>query len=177
MQIAGSEERQVSSPASFEDVASEHLPMIRRLAAAHEADPDAQDDLVQDILCALWRALPGFRGDGSMRGFVARIAANRAVTHVQRSIAAPPTSELTEQLPSSVPSPETCAILRDQHDKLLAALRVLPIALREPVVLTLEGLSQTEIATVLGLTPNAVAIRMHRARSALRELLENRHDI
>lgn len=149
--------------------------MIRRIAAAHEANTHAREDLVQDILYALWRGLPRFRGEGSLRGFVARIATNRAVTHVQRSISVPKATELTDPLSSTQPTPEASAIAVDEQDKLLRALRALPTGLRAPALLTLEGLTPSEIATVLGLTPNAVAIRMTRARNALRNLLEN-HD-
>jgi RNA polymerase sigma-70 factor (ECF subfamily) len=59
----------------------------------------------------------------------------------------------------------------DDKERLLRALRTLPIGLREPALLTLEGLTQQEIAGVLGITPNAVAIRMMRAKSQLRKLL------
>lgn len=59
----------------------------------------------------------------------------------------------------------------DDKGRLVKALRVLPIGLREPALLALEGLTQQEIAGILGITPNAVAIRMTRAKSQLRKLL------
>jgi len=145
--------------------------MIRRIAAAHESNASAREDLVQDILCAVWRALPGYRGEGNLRGFVARIAANRAVTHVQRALKRPASAELPCDLAAPDASPEAAAIILDERSRLVAAVRALPIGLKEPALLALEGLSPAEIAGVLGLTPNAVAIRMTRARSALRALL------
>lgn len=160
----------MSAP-SFDHVIADHLPMIRRIAAAHESDASAQEDLVQDILCAVWRALPRFRGDGSLRGFIARVAANRAITHVQRMLKLPDSAELPSDLVASEPGPEARAIASDEKDRLVAALRALPIGLREPALLALEGLGQQEIASVLGITSNAVAIRMVRARSQLRRLM------
>jgi RNA polymerase sigma-70 factor (ECF subfamily) len=56
-------------------------------------------------------------------------------------------------------------------DKLLAAVRTLPLAHRQTALLALEGLAPREIADVLGITTNAVAIRMFRAKQHLRELL------
>jgi RNA polymerase sigma-70 factor, ECF subfamily len=156
----------------FDQAIAAHLPMIQRIAAAHEADASAREDLVQDILYAVWRALPGFRGEGSLRGFVARVAANRAVTHVQRALKAPDSDELLADRVASVePGPEAQAIALDERARLAAALRSLPISLRETALLALEGLTQQEIAVVLGITPNAVAIRMLRARSELRKIL------
>jgi RNA polymerase sigma-70 factor (ECF subfamily) len=106
-----------------------------------------------------------------LRSFIARIAANRAVTHVQRSLRLPDSTELTNDLAACERGPEAHAIAMDDRGKLVKALRTLPIGLREPALLALEGLTQQEIADILGVTPNAVAIRMMRAKSRLRKLM------
>lgn len=160
----------VSAP-GFDQAIADHLPMIRRIAAAHESNASAREDLVQDILYAVWRALPNFRGEGSLRGFIARIAANRTVTHVQRALKVPDSAQLNADLVAPDLDPEVHAIVRDESTRLATALSTLPIGLREPALLALEGLTPREIASVLGITANAVAIRMTRARSALRKIL------
>ena len=63
---------------------------------------------------------------------------------------------------------------REDGARLLSAMQELPIGLRQVLTLALEELPQGEIADVLGITENAVAIRMHRARRLLRTLLEER---
>jgi RNA polymerase sigma-70 factor (ECF subfamily) len=156
---------------SFDEIVAEHLTMIRRISTAYEADPAAREDLVQDILCAVWRALPRFRGEGGLRGFIARIATNRAVTHVQRALRVPGATGLTNDLPASECGPEAHAIASDDKDRFSRALRALPIGLKEPALLALEGLTQQEIGGALGISANAVAIRMTRAKSQLRKLL------
>lgn len=161
----------LTSAPSFEQAVVDHLPMIRRIAAAHESNASIREDVVQDILCAVWRALPNFRGEGSLRSFIARVAANRAVTHVQRALKVPDSSELTRDLVASEPGPEEHAIAVDEKERVVAALRALSIGLREPALLVLEGLTQQEIAHVLGITPNAVAIRIMRAKYQLRKLV------
>src|SRR6185437_2698239 len=148
----------VGSVPRFDQVMADHLPMIRRIAAAHESNVTTRQDLVQDILCAVWRALPNFRDEGGLRAFIARIAANRAVTHVQRALRLPDSTELTCDIAASEPDPEAHAIAVSEKGRLLAALRALPIGLRVPALLVLEGFSQQEIASVLGISPNAVAI-------------------
>jgi len=142
--------------------------MIRRIAASHEADPQLREDLAQEILCAVWRAAPSFRGDAALRTFVARIATNRAVTHVKRALARPRSAPLPDDIAVRGEDAESQAIARDRDARLLAAVRALPMALREPALLTLEGLPVAEIAKVLGVTPNAVAVRMSRAKQTLR---------
>jgi RNA polymerase sigma-70 factor (ECF subfamily) len=49
----------------------------------------------------------------------------------------------------------------------------LPIIYRQVIVLALEGLEYTEIAEVLGVSDNNVAVRANRARQLLRQLLED----
>lgn len=171
MSSARAADQLVTSAPPFDEIIANHLAMVRRIAAAYEANPTAREDLVQEILCAVWRALPHFRGESGLRGFIARIAANRAVTHVQRALRVPDSSALSNDIAVSESSPEAHAIAIDHKERLLSALRTLPIGLREPALLALEGLTQPEIAGVLGITPNAVAIRMMRAKSQLRKLL------
>ena len=57
------------------------------------------------------------------------------------------------------------------RDRLLDAVRQLSPALRQPLMLRLEGLENREIASILDIQPGAVAVRLTRARDALRPLL------
>lgn len=163
----------MTSRTAFDQVAREHDAMIKRIASSHESAPHLAEELVQDIYLAIWKALPSFRKDSSLRTFVARIATNRAVTHVVRALKRPPSSELPEDLAAPDASPETTAIAQDRKTRLLAAVRRLPLTYRETVLLALEGLTAGEIADVLGISANAVAIRLSRGKELLRGLLEN----
>lgn len=156
---------------TFEQIAQEHEAMIKRIAASYEARPHLAEELVQEIYFAIWRAIPTFRGDASIRTFVARIATNRAVTHVARAVKSTPPVELKEELEAPGESPETQVITADQECKLVSAIRGLPLAYRQPAMLTLEGFTPKEIADSLGITTNAVAIRMSRAKELLRSLV------
>ena len=145
--------------------------MIQRIASSYEAEGRQVEDLVQDIYFAVWRALPSFRGDSSLRTFVARIAANRAVTHVARAVKMPPSLELSEHIPAPGENPESQAIASDRSARLAVSVRSLPLAYRQTAMLALEGLAPKEIADVLGITTNAVAIRMSREKELLRRLM------
>ncbi|MDQ0596313.1 DNA-directed RNA polymerase specialized sigma24 family protein [Streptomyces canus] len=63
------------------------------------------------------------------------------------------------------------------HPELHAALGTLGALDREVVLLwAWEGLTPREIAEVTGLTPNAVSIRLHRAKKKLAALLDRKND-
>ena len=154
----------------------EHDRALQRLAASYERDPARQQDLVQDIWLAVWQALPRFRGDCSERTFVFRIAHNRAVSHIdhwQRRRADSLDDEAS--IEAAQPDPERAFSARQRRDQLRAAVQSLPLALRQVVVLSLEGLSHAEIADVTGITINNVAVRLTRARAALSRLLGAGH--
>lgn len=151
----------------IEQIFAEHGPMITRIAATYEADPHHAADIVQEILVALWKALPHFRGEASLRTFVARIAHNRCVSHVVRQSKGAGTTELSADLPAADAGPESSAIQEERQQALLARIRRLPLAYRAPVTLTLEGFRPAEIAELLGVSVNAVGIRLTRAKALL----------
>ena len=157
----------------FETLLAEHGPMLRRIAGSYEADPERRRELEQDILLAVWRALPRFRHEAPIRAFLARVAHNRAVTHVSREAAQPRRSPLDEAMPSDAPTPHDQVEAEDLRARLAEAVRALPLSLRQPAVLTLEGFSPAEIGPMLGLNANAVSIRLTRARSALKMLMNS----
>ena len=156
---------------AFEQIVREQGAMIKRIASSHEAETHLVEELVQEIYFAIWRALPSFRQDSSLRTFVARIATNRSVTHVARALRSPRSVELSDQIPAPNDNPESQAIALDRKTRLTSAVRSLPLAYRQTALLALEGLTPKEIADVLGITTNAVAIRMMRAKELLRGLI------
>src|SRR5262249_52336928 len=81
--VTGDYQVRMTTTPSFDEIVSQYGPMIGRIASGYETDVHLAEDLVQDILIALWRALPSFRGDASLKTFVARLATNRAVSHVR----------------------------------------------------------------------------------------------
>ena len=151
---------------------SEHDGAIRRLSAGYERDPSRRQDLVQDIWLAVWQALPRFRNDCSERTFVFRIAHNRAVSHIQHWQRRR-TDPLDDDAPVAAqsPDPEHALSQQQRRERLQAAVQGLPLGLRQVVVLTLEGLSNADVAEIAGISENNVAVRMTRARAELTRLL------
>jgi RNA polymerase sigma factor (sigma-70 family) len=158
-----------STEVRFGRLITEHGRALRRLVAAYELDPDERDDLLQEIAFGIWRALPSFREACSERTFVFRIAHNTAITHGRRAatrrraVTIDPGADSTDPRPD--PDQQSAAAALQAH--VLAALQQLSPALRQTMVLSLEGLSHGEMADVLGTTAGAVAVRLNRAREAL----------
>ncbi len=155
----------------FAAVLREHAGLLARIAASYEADPSLRDDLLQDIALALWRALPAWRGEAALKTFVARVAHNRGATHVLGQRRLPRSDAAGDELPDLRLGPEEHARLSQDLGRLQQAVRALPLALRQAVTLALEGFSHAEIAAALGASANSIAVRLSRARVALKSLL------
>jgi RNA polymerase sigma factor (sigma-70 family) len=160
----------------YEEILRRDGAALRRVAAAYENDPGRREDLFQDVCLAIWQALPRFRGDSSERTFVFRIAHNRGLTHRSRrrpdAAAVADLETVAGRLTDPRPGPEAAAREGERRERLRAAVLSLPLEPRQILSLTLEGLSNLEIADVLGITENHVAVRLNRARRALRQTLE-----
>src|SRR5688572_11491446 len=150
----------------------EHCALIVRIARSHECDRGRAEELVQDIHVAIWQALPKFRGEANVRTYVARIAQNRAITHVTREARRPrsaPLDDIADVMPTDAATPEDAAAETQARRRLQRAVAELPLALRLAVTLALEGFSPNEVATVLGISESAASVRLHRAKAALME--------
>lgn len=155
----------------FELVVREFAPLVARIAASYEADHGLREDLVQQIWIAIWQSLASWRGDGSLKGFVAKIAQNRAISYVSRQLRQPRSAQLYDNLRLELPSPEDRVIESREREQLVLAMRRLPLPQRQVIVLILEGFSYGEIAGMLDIAPNALALRLSRAKGALAKML------
>lgn len=162
----------MSQNADFAQLLKDYAPLLARVASTYEADPSLRKDLIQDMSLAVWRALDGFRGEASLKTFVARIAHNRAVDHVLKETRRQDRHHLNEPL-ESLSSPTTVHKHESVMD-LMAALRKLDIGYRQVLALQLEGFNQAEIGSALGLSEVNVAQRARRARLQLEQLLNRR---
>jgi RNA polymerase sigma-70 factor (ECF subfamily) len=157
--------------AHIERVLHEHGQALRRLARAYAWDDAGVDDLMQEIAIALWDALPAFRGECSERTYVFRVARHRALTHRHRHRRATEPLAAAERVEDPAPLADEAAERHAQHEVLMRHVQQLPEGLRSVVVLRLEGMHDAEIAEVLGLSAGNVAVRLTRARAALRSAM------
>jgi RNA polymerase sigma factor (sigma-70 family) len=152
---------------AVEALLREHGAALARLVRGYAREEAAQQDLLQEIALALWRALPGFRGECSARTFVYRVAHNRCIDLTLRRariVEAP----LEEAAHAAAGDHEQALAHREQIERLLGHVRGLELPYRMAVMLSLEGLPHAEIAAVLGITEAAASVRLHRAREVLK---------
>ncbi len=133
--------------------------------------PSVVEDLVQDVFLRAMPRVASLRDVSHFGGWLATIARNRAADFFRQShpgvesLAGSPDAESQGKGGSSSYKAEAHAIL--------AAIRTLPEAYREPLILRLvEGMTGPEIAARIGLTHGSVRVNLHRGMQQLRQILE-----
>jgi RNA polymerase sigma-70 factor (ECF subfamily) len=160
--------------AHLEAWAATHAGILFKVARAFARDRADQEDLIQEILYALWGALPTFRSDSSSATFVYRVAHNRALNwqrarrrYRQRVMSA---HRLGAFEPGGSEDPET----RVRLERLYDGIRGLRPLDRTLVLLYLDELSYAAISEITGLSENHVGVRLSRIRQELARILAER---
>jgi RNA polymerase sigma-70 factor (ECF subfamily) len=149
-------------------VLDEHGLAIARLAGGYERSQAQRDELVQEILLNIWRALPSFREEASLRTWVYRIAHNVAIRHVQRDVRQPKAQPQVEEQPTTSSVDDDVDVARSQK-RLRTLIAALKPTDQQIIILYLEDVAQPEIAAITGLTQANISTRVHRIKQALAE--------
>jgi RNA polymerase sigma-70 factor, ECF subfamily len=167
--------------AAFEEFVRRFERRVRGLLARILDDQRDVEEAAQDTFVQAWRHLDRFRGDAAPFTWLYRIAVNEALQRMRRRELPTVSVDQVPGLDLEVePGPTRRAPAADveaENRELLAFLaervRALPPEFRAPLVLRdIEGLSNREVAEVLGLSLAAAKSRIHRARMAIRRELE-----
>lgn len=172
-------------PLAFEALVREYggrmLAAARRLVGT---DDDARD-VVQEAFLAAFRAIHTFAGAARLSTWLHRIVINAALMKLRsrRARREEPIDALLPRFdeeghwaePASHWDTATDVLLerREMQAMVRNAIDRLPVNYRSVLLLRdIEELDTEETASLLGVTPNAVKTRLHRARQALRTLLQ-----
>ena len=142
--------------------------LARYLAGAGAASAEVED-LVQETFFKAFRGMDGWRGAGSLRGWLFRIASNLLKDQFRHNKGRV-FLEITDQdlRDHSDPSGEFAASEAEQ--RLKEELGRLPHMQREVFLLRVQqGMEYEEIAGVLGTTPGAARVHYHHAVKRLKE--------
>ncbi|MBN1478116.1 RNA polymerase sigma factor [Candidatus Sumerlaeota bacterium] len=166
--------------AAFEALIVRHSSLVHAIAMAHLRDPEAAQDLAQEVFLRVCLHLGQLRPPLRFGPWVSRITRNLALDwkrRAQRASRLLPTIPLDDQAHrmAQTSEREVREIMSDEDDTraLHRALGKLPPAQRELVLLHFaEGLDQREIAERLGVHPATVGRHLRRALRRMRGLLE-----
>jgi len=162
---------------AFDVLMRRHEPRMINLARKTMGNNADAEDAVQEAMAAAWFKLGQFDQSLLFAPWVARIVLNKCRDQlrkrkVMRLFDLGPHNEL-EQVATDSPDQHESAEAGQSLKFVQKEISNLPTRLREALVLvTFDGQSQAEAATILGTTEKAIETRIYRARNRLREKLE-----
>lgn len=149
-----------------------HVAGVMAVARKYLGDTDRAADAAQDTFLAAFRAIKTFHATARLGTWLHRIAVNECLMKLRsdrrrRTVPLDAGCEtIARREADALECGETANRVRESLERLPAAFRTI-IELRD-----LEGLDTTETAERLGTSTAVVKTRLHRARHALREILE-----
>lgn len=162
---------------AYAELMRRHREPVYRLIRSHVGDADAALDVTQQSFIAAFTALNRYDARRPFRIWMMRIAINKARDWARRRAVrrfftfARPMEEAAD-VADPVALADVRLAARLELDRTMAAIAGLPTNLKDVLVLrTVEGLSQSESAAVLGISEKAVETRLRRARAKLSDIL------
>jgi RNA polymerase sigma-70 factor, ECF subfamily len=172
----------------FDEIYAAFQPKILRYLAGLVGEHEAED-LTQEVFVKVNRALRDFRGESKLSTWLYRVATNTALDKLRspsfRQSESPDLID-TDETPiddrntwtgEKTPPVEQQIYREEMNECIREYIGRLPESYRTVLVLSeMEELSNNEIAEILGASLETVKIRLHRARTKLRQELESHCD-
>ena len=177
---------QAGDTVAFEALMRKYGARLLRLARRFLSSEEDARDALQDAMVAVFKSIGNFESNSMLSTWLHRIVVNASLMKLRAKRRRHEEIDIEDYLPRfqedghqvepSQPwteSPQSMLEREELRELVRASIEKLPEPYR--IVLHLrdiEEMSTEETAQVLGITPNAVKIRLHRARQALRTLLD-----
>jgi RNA polymerase sigma factor (sigma-70 family) len=161
--------------AAFDEIVEQHGAEIAALANRLLGWPQDVDDVIQEVFLAAFRGLATFRGECRLRSWLFTITINKC-RHHRRRLSRLRLIRIDEAGSHLYVNRDAtmAAIDAESLGRVRRAVRTLPDKYREAVVLRyLQGLDTSEVCRLLGITANALNVRLSRARERLKHDLDN----
>jgi len=176
---------QSGDSAAFEELVRVHGPRLLRVARRMMPTEEDARDAVQDAFVSAFKSIGTFEAGSKLSTWLHRIVVNACLMKLRAKRRRPEETiedylprfqEDGHQVESSVAwneSADTMIERAELRDLVRSSIDRLPDTYRVVLLLRdIEELAADEVAKILGITTNAVKIRLHRARQALRTLLD-----
>jgi RNA polymerase sigma factor (sigma-70 family) len=171
------EDLRQSAACQFDAVVRPHFEALYRAAMRLTRSHEDSEDLIQEVALRAWPELDRLETLDSPRAWLLRVQYRIFVDEFRRRRRSPvvpgssnPDADLTA---SDGPGPEELAESAQRRRQLARVWNSLERRQRALLALHAEGYTLAELAAITGLTPNAVGVRLHRARARLARLIRN----
>jgi len=155
---------------------ADHIAILYRVVNGF-AEGDDRHDLMQEVMLAVWHAIPRFRAESKPTTFLYRVSHNAALSWqrtrhnyrrcVEQAAIFAEIDVQSDHMPSHDP----------RLDDLYAAIRRLPELDRSLILLSLDDVTYAEMAVIHGLSESNVGVRLNRIKQRLTKEMEKHHEL
>lgn len=157
---------------NFESIYAENYSKVMRLCLGYVSGDKAQaQDLVQDVFIKVWDNLKNFRQEASLSTWIYRITVNTCLVYLRTHKVRRTNNNLPINLESqpNTDSENTEA----KFKRLYTCINKLNEDNKAIILLELEGLPQKEIAEIVGISHEALRVRIYRIKNELTKCVNN----
>ena len=168
---------QQGDPRAFQEIFEIYKDRIYALCRHMAGNAEDAEDLTQEVFISAFKNIGGFRAEAAFGTWLYRIATNSCLGRLRKwapeRVSFDALSAVDAAPAAPGPNPEDMVVRKELTRRMEAAVAALPENLRLVFVLgTLEGMRYREIAEVAGCSEEAVKMRVHRARTQVRDRLK-----
>ncbi len=156
------------SDTQFLEKIKESQGIIYKLVALYANDAEEKKDLYQEILLQAWKGYASFRNDSKFSTWLYRICLNTILTQKRKTNKV----DYKDSLETLSPIVQNNATQNEDASRLRLAIRQLAETDRAIISMNLDGYENAEIADLLGISNNHVAVKLHRIKQQLGNFLK-----
>jgi RNA polymerase sigma-70 factor (ECF subfamily) len=142
--------------------------IIFKLVALYANDAEEKKDLYQEVLLQAWKGYPAFRSDAKFSTWLYRLCLNTILTQKRKTSKV----DYKESLETFSHSVQNTATQNEDVARLRLAIRQLAETDRAIISMHLDGYDNAEIADLLGISNNHIAVKLHRIKQQLGNFLK-----
>jgi RNA polymerase sigma factor (sigma-70 family) len=155
----------------FFDWTRNHSAIVHHVVNGFAAGDD-RNDLLQEVLLAVWKSIPAFRGQAKPTSYLYRVCHNAALLWTRTEKNYRKRVDQFGALASNDSAPYTDPLAEERLAKLYSSIRQLKPLDRSLILMSLDGLSYREMAEVLGLSESNVGVKISRIKNQLAQTMK-----
>lgn len=164
--------RRCEAERRFVDITRNHGGLVASICLSFARSKEEFEDLRQDAFLNIWRGLDCFRADSSVSTWVYRITLNTCISSQRKNRGGERQAEALNEFYREL-FDETSREDIERYEQMYRLIEQLPPLDKSALLMWLDDKSYDEIAEVMGLSRNAVASRLKRAKDRLAAMAAN----
>lgn len=152
----------------FLELIKQNQGIIRKLVGLYAKNEEDKKDLYQEILLQSWKAFSKFRGDSKFSTWLYKVSLNTILT-ANRKVSL---TDYKDSVDEDAAVVAHSSVAQEDARVLKQAIRGLNETDKAIISLHLDGYGNGEISEIMGIGVNHVAVKLHRIKSQLTNLLQ-----